>query len=254
MHRGRLFDGKSEIYSKFRPSYPDEVISTLRENAGQNQDSVVADIGSGTGILSKLFLMHGNFVYCVEPNSDMRDKAKDFLSSFNNYRLIDGSAENTHLPDKSVDFVVAAQSFHWFDPELSKREFKRILRPGGKVVLLWNNRTSKHDSFNEVYENIIMKFSPKYHGTGSLSVGEEIIEEFLDGHFLLFTLSNLQKLALDGVKGRYFSASYAIEPEDPDYKELLNSLKGVFNKYQENGFVDLEYETRIYVGTLKHDV
>ncbi|WP_298408690.1 class I SAM-dependent methyltransferase [Ferroplasma sp.] len=254
MNEKRLFNGRSEVYSNYRPGYPEEVISSLEANAELKQDSVVADIGSGTGIFSKLFLSYGNFVYCVEPNADMRNKAKEFLSSFNNYELIDGNAENTHLLDRSVDFVVGAQSFHWFDPELSKKEFNRILRPGGKVVLLWNNRISKPDSFNEAYENIIRKFSPEYHGTGSLSVNEEIIGKFFDDNFLLFNLSNLQKLSLDGVQGRYFSNSYAIGPGNPDYKELLNSLKMAFNKYDENGFVCLDYETKIYVGTLKHNV
>ncbi len=120
--------------------------------------------------------------------------------------------------------------------------------------MLWNNRISKPDSFNQAYENIIRKFSPEYHGTGSLSVNEEIIREFFDDNFLLFNLSNLQKLSLNGVKGRYFSNSYAIGPDNPDYKELLNSLKMVFNKYQESGFVHIDYETRIYVGMIKQDV
>ena len=134
------FTGKAEIYKKFRPSYPKEFMDYLYSQAGFGRDSAVADIGAGTGIFSRLMLERGSTVYCVEPNGDMRDTAIKDLSGFANFIPVGGNDRNTGLPDRSVDYVTAAQAAHWFDKQAFTSECRRILKPGGKVVLVWNER------------------------------------------------------------------------------------------------------------------
>lgn len=249
----KLFDGRTENYSQYRPGYPAQIISLLESNAGLNSSSVVADIGSGTGILSRLFLENGNTVYCVEPNSHMRMKSQEYLASFKDALIVDGSSERTTLPDKSVNLIVAGQAFHWFDQELSKKEFLRILKPGSMVALIWNDRKSGFKGMNEDYERICMKYSPKYHGSGSSALDGRAIIKFFGGRHNKFVLDNSQKLDLAGLKGRYLSASYAIGPNDESYTELMNSLENTFERNEEGGFVQIRYETVIFLGKLSED-
>lgn len=250
MDNRKQFDGKSEIYSRYRPDYPVDIILLLKENAGFKDDSIIADIGSGTGLFAKLFLRNGNTVYCVEPNSDMRNRAVRDIGEFNNCILVNGSAEKTTLPENAVDFIVAAQSFHWFDPVLAKKEFSRILKPGGFIALVWNDRKELPEGINHDYEAICRKYSKNYHESGSKVLNEEALKNFFNGDYKLLVIEHNQKLDLEGLKGRYFSASYAINEEDDHYEELLKSFEEAFLRNQKNGFVKLEYETKVYLGTL----
>jgi len=134
------FSSRVEDYIKYRPGYPQEVISLLAAECGLTPDSIISDVGSGTGILSELFLRCGNKVYGVEPNAEMRTAAKRLLKDYVNFQSIDGNAEATTLPKHSVDFVTAAQAFHWFDQPKAHREFASILKPDGWAVLIWNER------------------------------------------------------------------------------------------------------------------
>ena len=136
------FTSRVDNYRKYRPGYPPEIIPYLVENAWLTPQSVIADIGAGTGLLTQLFLEHGNQVYAVEPNQAMRAAADELLVGYAHYHSVDASAENTSLPDYSVDMITAAQAFHWFDHEKTKLEFQRVLKPGGMVVLIWN--TARH--------------------------------------------------------------------------------------------------------------
>src|SRR4030042_737804 len=134
------FTDKAGHYMKYRPSYPLEFINYLINATEMNRDSVVADIGAGTGILTKLLAGKVKKIFAVEPNSDMLMKCMKHLKGIKNFTGIDASAENTTLPDGSVDFITVAQAFHWFDKEKAKTEFKRILKTGGKVIIIWNNK------------------------------------------------------------------------------------------------------------------
>ena len=134
------FSGRAGYYDAYRPKYPETLLNYMRERLSFSQQSVVADIGSGTGILTELLLKNGNTVLAIEPNDDMRETARARLSHYPTFRSVNGSAESTTLERKSVDFVTAAQSFHWFQQAAAKREFRRILRVNGWVVLIWNTR------------------------------------------------------------------------------------------------------------------
>ena len=127
MNTVQRFSNRVENYVKFRPGYPPEVLQLFHDEMKLRPDSVIADIGSGTGISAKLFLENGNEVFGVEPNDAMRSAAENFLSGYSKFRSVNGTAENTTLDESSLDFVIAAQAFHWFKPEETHGEFKRIL-------------------------------------------------------------------------------------------------------------------------------
>lgn len=243
-----LFSGKSVNYAKSRPRYPEGIISVLENHASMTRDSVIADVGSGTGILASLFLENGNSVFSVEPNSDMREMAMKDLSRYPGFHPVNGTAENTEMENASVDLIVAAQAFHWFDREKAGTEFRRIIRPGGSVALIWNDRIAETEGMNHDYESICMRFSPAYHGSGSSAVGEQVISDFFHGNYSKFVLENTQELDLDGLMGRYFSASYAIGRDDPHYDMLVDSLEEAFEKNRDGNTVLLRYETRLYLG------
>lgn len=248
---GTLFSGKASIYSKSRPGYPKDLLEVLARETGFNRQWTVADIGSGTGILSRLFLENGNRVYCVEPNDDMRSESVKLNSGFPNCTIINGSAEDTGLESDTIDIAVAGQSFHWFDPVAAKIELTRILKPGGFAALIWNNRLEDEKSLSRAYDEICSKYSHNYHGTGNSRIEKGTFSTFFHNGYRKFQIPNNQKLGLDGFLGRYFSASYALSPEDLGYENAVESLKNVFNKFQKNGYATMEYDTQIFLGQLK---
>ena len=156
------FSNRVENYVKYRPGYPPEMLDFFRDELNLQKSSVIADIGSGTGISARLFLENGNKVFGVEPNEPMREAAEEFLQDFPNFESINGTAENTTLADKSVDFITAAQAFHWFDKVKVPLEFRRILRDNGHIVLIWNKRAIDSNDFLRDYENFLLEFGTDY--------------------------------------------------------------------------------------------
>jgi SAM-dependent methyltransferase len=156
------FSNRVDDYVRYRPHYPPGVLDLLREGIGLTPRTVIADVGSGTGISTELFLQNGNTVFAVEPNPEMRAAAKRLLGGRANFHSVNGTAEATMLPDGSADCVVAAQAFHWFDPEKTRAEFRRILRAGGWVVLLWNTRLKDATAFSRAYEKLLLTFGTDY--------------------------------------------------------------------------------------------
>ena len=156
------FSNRAKFYDQYRPGYPEEIIELLKSECDLSPSSVIADIGSGTGILSRLFLRNGNIVFGVEPNREMREVAEELLREYQNFRSINGNAEATDLRGKSVELVTAGQAFHWFHIEKAKEEFSRILKPGGRVVLIWNDRRTDSTPFLQAYEGLLTKFGTDY--------------------------------------------------------------------------------------------
>src|SRR5437773_2428243 len=152
----KRFSNRVGNYIKYRPDYSGAIIDLLNEECGLNQQSIIADIGSGTGILSELFLKNGNRVFGIEPNAPMRGAGEKLLERHSKFTSIEGSAEATTLPDDSVDFVVAGQAFHWFDQKLARDEFSRILKPSFWVVLIWNERRTDSTPFLRAYEQMLL--------------------------------------------------------------------------------------------------
>jgi SAM-dependent methyltransferase len=244
------FTGRAEIYAKHRPNYPDAFIEYLYSKAGFQKDSVIADIGSGTGILTKRLLIKGSYVYGVEPNDDMRRVAKLELAQYNNFSSVPKAAENTGLNDRSVDFVTVAQAFHWFDRQKFKVECQRILKANGKVVIVFNCRDMSSQLVQECDE-LNRIFCPDYKGFsgGVKSVRpEEYADFFKDGVCDYKVFQNNLVFDLNGFIGRSISASYAPQAGAPNYETYVYGLKHLFERYSEAGILRMPNKTHAYIG------
>lgn len=249
MHPTKRFSNRVSYYVKYRPRYPQGIIPLLAEKYGFAPAAVVADVGSGTGLLAELFLTNGNLVYGVEPNKEMREAAEALLAGYANFRSVGGTAEATTLPDHSVDWVTAGQAFHWFDPDQAQVEFRRILRPGGRVALIWNDRNTA-TPFAQAYENLLERIK-SYHQLRHDHVTEDTLPRFFAaGGYHLHTLANYQEFDYESLLGRFLSSSYAPLPGHPDYEAATAELRRIFNHHQVNGQVRFDYETLVYVGDL----
>lgn len=244
------FSSRVENYVKFRPGYPTGVIDLLASACGLSRQSIVADIGSGTGILTNLFLKNGNKVFGVEPNREMRMAAEHFLRDYPRFISVDARAEATSLNDHSIDILTAGQAFHWFDREKSRQEFIRILKPGGWVVLIWNERRLDSSSFLRAVEDLLLKFGTLYDQVRHENAYDYVAPFFGGGRFEQASFKNLQRLDLDAFKGRIFSASYTPEPGHPNFEPMLEQLLVIFSAHQVNGKVTIEYDTKVFYGQM----
>lgn len=245
----RFSDRVSE-YVRYRPRYPHELLSFCQTHLGLRQEHIIADVGSGTGFLSELFLKNGNVVYGVEPNKEMREAGEDALASFTRFHSIDGRAEATNLADQSVDFVTAAQAFHWFDPKKTREEFLRILQPNGFVLVIWSTRAEEKSSFLKDYEELLLKYGTDYTSVDHRSkLGN--LELFFGGtsyHIKEFEMS--QFFDLEGMTGRLLSSSYSPSADHPNHRPMIRMLRDIFLRHQHEGIVEVPYFTRLYYGQL----
>ena len=180
------------------------MLELLSDECGLTAASVIADVGSGTGIMTRLFLENGNRVFAVEPNREMRQDAERNLASYAQYVSVDATAEETTLPAASADFVVAAQAFHWFDREQVRPEFVRILRPEGWVVLVWNDRRVGTTPFLSDYEELLRTYAIDYATVNHRLVDAVVLRTFYGAgdECTTRTFPYLQTLDFEGVKGR----------------------------------------------------
>lgn len=244
------FTTRVENYAKYRPAYPRNVIDLLKAECGLNADSVIADVGSGTGILSELFLKNGNTVFCVEPNAPMRTAAEGLLGQYQGFRSIEGVAEATNLVSNSVDFVTAAQAFHWFEPRKARAEFIRILKKAGWVVLIWNERRLDSTPFLRAYEQMLLRYGTDYEQVRHENVTRELSGFFAPQGFRQESFENIQRFDFEGLRGRVLSASYTPERGHPDFEPMMADLSELFAANQKNGGVAFEYDTKVYYGHL----
>jgi len=240
------FSNRVANYVKYRPGYPPGVVELFTSEMGLTQSSILADVGSGTGLSAKLFLENGNTVYGVEPNAAMRQAAVEYLKNFPNFISHDGTAENTNLDDQSVDFVIAAQAFHWFDADKTRTEFQRILKPGGYIVLMWNERQLGTTEFLRGYENLLLKYATDYEKVRHENIDKEKLTAFFQADYESATFENVQVFDFPGLRGRLLSASYMPADDDPSFPELEKELSGLFAKHSENDRIKVFYDTNIY--------
>jgi SAM-dependent methyltransferase len=246
----RRFSTRVDNYVKYRPTYPPAIVAQLREECGLDPETVIADVGSGTGILSELLLSNGNHVYGVEPNQEMRAAGERLLAAYPTFTSVDGTAEATTLSDASVDMIAAGQAFHWFKPAPTRAEWRRILRPGGWAVLVWNVRRDDTDFLRE-YEAVLQTYGTDYAEVRHGNVHDADLAGFYGAVGPeLRRLPNRQLFDLEGLIGRVFSSSYTPEPGQPNYEPLRASLADLFARHQRDGQVAFEYETRLYFGRL----
>jgi SAM-dependent methyltransferase len=244
------FSGRVADYLRYRPGYPAGVLGYLAEQCGLDAKHTIADVGSGTGLLTKLFLDNGNQVYGVEPNAEMYAAGEEFLHHYPKFAGVVGSAEDTTLAEQSVDFITAGQAFHWFEPSATRSEFSRILRPGGWVIVIWNERLTQTTPFLRDYEALLHRFGTDYARVReSYPRREEMLSFFGSESFLSHELPYFQEFDFAGLSGRLRSSSYAPAADQPNFSQMMNELKHIFTAYQRDGIVRFDYRTRIYAGT-----
>jgi ubiquinone/menaquinone biosynthesis C-methylase UbiE len=246
----RRFTDRVANYMRFRPGYPEALISALL-TASQNVESkAIADIGAGTGIFTRLLLRRGARVYGVEPNASMRQAAEEYLAGYRSFISVDGDAEHTGLADASVDLVTAAQAFHWFDNEDSRAEFRRILKPGGSLALIWNKRRLAQP-FQQEYDALLRELAPEYGKVNHMNLGEdEIALCFAAGQMQVMQFDNRQQLDFDGLIGRLESSSYCPATGSEAHIRLVEALSGLFALHAVDGWLAFEYDTLLYQGPI----
>jgi ubiquinone/menaquinone biosynthesis C-methylase UbiE len=239
------FINKSKEYALGRPSYPEEILSKIKE-LGISEESVIADIGAGTGLLTYGLCKLRCEILAVEPNMEMLSECKQYCSANTNIKYVNESAERTHLPDKSIDMITIASAFHWFDKELSKVEFQRILKKDGYVLLLWNS-IQKDSDFAKEYLSTIGKYKIKNTaGIASVNPDKEKFD-FFGQDFIKMFYDNWQQFTEEGVIANAISLSYTPSKLDSYYEEFVQELRNLFLKFQENGKVTFHYKTELCI-------
>lgn len=228
------------------------MIEFLAARAGLTERSAVADVGSGTGIFTRLLLDAGARVFAVEPNDAMRGAAESEFRALANFTSMKGTAEATGLDDRCVSLVTCAQAFHWFDHAAARREFMRVLAAGGWCALVWNTAIVEGDDFAVGYERIKEEF-----GTDFRSVRHENIEKtggfaafFGAGGWTKEVFANSQTLGLEGLRGRLLSSSYAPKEGHPRHGAMVAAMEELFARCQRDGVVRMDYGTEVFLGRL----
>lgn len=246
----RRFSNRVENYLKYRPTYPSGIVLLLRSECGLTAESLIADVGSGTGLSTELFLKNGNAVIGVEPNPEMRVAGERVLAKYPKFSSVNGTAEATTLASASIDFVMAAQAFHWFNKEATRAEFLRILQPGGWVVIAWNGYRVESSPLMTAYQDLAVRYGTDYSEVQLEVIGCGIEPFYAPGTCTCARFEFKQDFDYPGLEGRLLSSSYAPEPDHPNYDAMLRDLRKIFDANQNNGKVVFNYETELYYGRL----
>lgn len=243
----RNFNGRAEDYVIGRPAYADDFIDYLYFKRGFSDKSIIADVGSGTGKFAKQLLDKGSFVFCIEPNEEMRNTAIKELGAYEKFKSIKGTASETTLADHSVDFVTVAQAFHWFDVDLFQKECKRILKPRGKVILIWNMRDMSAE-VNKASYDIYAKYCPKFHGFGGgIQKNDERIKHFFDNKYQYIEFNHSLFYDKDKFISRSLSGSYSLKSGDENYRQYIAELSMLFDTYSMEGVLEMPNQTVAYI-------
>lgn len=243
------FIGKAEIYSKYRPSYPERIIDEIEDELRESTYRRVADIGAGTGLFTKILLDRGYEVVAVEPNKEMREIAEIYLEDYEKIEILDSMAEDTKIAENSIDLVTVAQAFHWFDKSMFREECKRILKQDGKIALIWNSRDYNSILVREL-SAVCTKFCPKFKGfSGGIDNEPEVFDNFFE-EYRQVEINNPLQYNLEEFIGRNLSGSYAPKSGEKNYKPFVEAIKQVFDKYSKYGKVILPNVVRVYMGKI----
>jgi SAM-dependent methyltransferase len=244
------FSSRVDAYQKYRPDYPQSVIIEISQQTGLDDSAVVGDFGSGSGIFTRLLLQAGFEVYAVEPNREMREAAELALAGEPGFISGAASAEDSRLESSSLDLITAAQAFHWFNSDTAKQEFRRVLKPGGQLALIWNKRKLSQP-FQQAYDAILREFAPEYGKVNHMNLNETDIQSFFaTGAMRRIVIDNSQQLDFAGLLGRLKSSSYCPEESSPQYIPLATELLSLFDQYAIDGSISFEYDTELYLGPI----
>jgi SAM-dependent methyltransferase len=246
------FTDRVDDYARFRPGYPDDIVSIATGNLGLRSGAAIADVGSGTGKSSLPFLRAGFEVHAVEPNPRMRAAAETELAAWTSFHSLDGVAEDLPLEDGSVALVVAGQAFHWFDQAVARKEFQRVLVGDGGLMLLWNNRRTESSRFLVDYEKMLLDHCPDYVNVGNRHYEDIELEEFFGGPFRSARLQTQQTLDAVGFQGRLFSSSYT-PGSGEERRALEEASRRLFDRHAVAGKVHIDYDTEVFYGHLAPD-
>jgi SAM-dependent methyltransferase len=245
------FSDRVENYVRYRPGYPAGALRVLQDECGLAATDVIVDIASGTGIWTRTLLENGNPVFGIEPNAEMRQAGERLLAGFPRFTSRAGTAEASTLPDGVADFVTAAQAAHWFDRERARQEFVRILKPGGWLVLLWNERVTDSTPFLRDYEQLLLTYGTDYEEVRHERTTAAVNEFFDPAPFHERVFALRQEFDYAALEGRLLSSSYAPGPEHPKHGLMLTELRSIFDEHAKAGRVAFDYNTRVYFGQLK---
>jgi SAM-dependent methyltransferase len=251
------FTDRVADYQRYRPGYPASLTDLLHAVTGLTSAAVVADIGSGTGLLTRELLEAGHQVFAVEPNAPMRAAAEAALSTRAGFTSVAGTAEATTLPDSCAALITAGQAFHWFDPARSALEFRRIGAPGAWAAMIWNERPvrslaegSPATPFMDAYDELLVAHCPDYPVAKIPAGPDTALQTLFGGPYARHDLPNAQTLDREGLKGRVRSSSYVPPPHAPGHDALMRALDALFDRFAEHGYVTIPYTTQVFVGRL----
>ncbi len=253
LNLGLAYRDRVDQYVAFRPTYPDEAVSHILRHGQRSGPIDIADIGAGTGILSSQLLRHGHRVFAVEPIEPMRQAAKAKLSGSPGFQSVDGSAEATTLPERSVDLVVAAQALHWFEPSAARREFARILRPGGRTVAIWNERRRSGSLFQTAFEHFLAEMQKDIVGDRKnyAETVDDVAGRFFGiGSYAEVAFAHDDRLHRRQFAGRILSGSFAPGAAHERHAHWCAAIDEFFEAHAESGYVTIEYETVVVSGTV----
>jgi SAM-dependent methyltransferase len=246
----KRFSDRVTNYIRYRPGYPAQLLDFFRDTLALKPDAQLVDVGSGTGLLTELFLQAGYAVTGVEPNDEMRLAGEELLANYPAFTSVNGTAEATTLPDQVADVILAGQAFHWFDRARAGAEFRRVLKPGGYVALIWNER-QETSPFLHGYEAFLHQFSTDYAQVNHRNIDEAVFDAFFGaGQYQTATFDNHQDFDFAGLRGRYLSSSYSYPETHPNHAEAIANLRRLFDQYQQNGLVRFAYQTTVFAGKL----
>lgn len=248
MDHTHRFDGKGAVYARSRPQYAEGLLEYLKSTLGITAGSVFADVGSGTGIFTAQLLACGCRVFAVEPNDDMRKQAEGLLAGEPRFCSVSGSADNTGLPDQSVDFVSAAQAFHWFAPETFRKECRRILRPGGRVLLVYNCR-DENAACTRALAALQRRYGPAFRGFSN-GMNEETCLAFFTGACQIYRTANTQYYNRQGYLDRVSSSSHSPKETDARYAAFQKELHVLFDRFATDGKIAVPTDTVAYIGSV----
>lgn len=245
------FSNRSENYARFRPGYPSALFPFIEQQTFLNRQSEIVDIGSGTGLFAEPLLEKGYRVVCIEPNDDMRTAGEERLKKYPAFQSIGSTAEATGLPSKSVDLITMAQTFHWLDPVAARHECRRVLKPGGHVVLAWN-RERNHTDFEKHYSALRDEY--RIGEAAASRIDPVLISEFFSPETpSVHSFPNQQLLNFEALKGQLLSKSYIPLPGHVLYDQMITDLIKLFLDFNESGQVKIDYETVVYIGKMGNE-